>query len=512
MTHAHTDDSYWLATTPAPEHGRLEGDIAVDVAVVGAGIAGISAASELTRAGRSVALLERSRVAAGVTGYTTAKVSVLHGAMYHHLAKDLGDDVAAQYAMSQHLAMRHVADTVERLGVDCDLEVRPAYVFGETDREARHLEAEAEAARRAGVAASFTTDTGLPFPVSGAVRAENQLMFHPRKYLLALVAELVAQGAQIYENTAVTELDEGFEEGTPSVLTCADGSTVTADEVVVATHYPIFDRSLMFARLTPKREFAVAGVVEEADDPPGMYINLDSDTRSIRSAPYDGRRLLIATGSPFTPGDSSAGEKVTALSHWLRDRFPVKDVEYVWATQDNTSPDRVPFIGPLQPLSRHTWVATGFGGWGMTSGVLAGMLLTDLIRGRRPEWAGIYDPRRLHPRAEARSAVKTGTKFAAHLTGSRVRARLESVSSAEEIEPGTAGVVHDHDGSWATFVDEDGGRHSVSSTCTHMGCLVSFNDVERAWECPCHGSRFALDGAVLQGPATQPLREHPGLR
>lgn len=492
-----------MVDADAPAYPTLEDEINVEVAVVGAGIAGISVAAELLRAGRTVALVESEKIASGVTGHTTAKVSSLHGAIYHQLSSKLGPDVAAGYARSQQLAMSHVAETVHRLGVDCDLETRPAFVYGEAEDEVRTLIDEADAARAAGLRASFTTDTGLPFPVVGAVRVEDQLMFHPRKYLLALAADFVDNGGLIYEHTPVLDLSEGE----PSVLTCGNGARVLANEVVVTTHYPIFDRSLLFARLTPRREFAVAAVTPTESDPPGMYINLGPATRSIRSAPYDGQRLLIATGAPFTPGDSSALQNVEELTGWMCDRFQVDDVAFTWAAQDNHTSDHVPFIGRLHPLAKHSWVATGFGGWGMTNGVLSGLLIRDLIVGAPPDWAEIYDTRRVHPRVEASTVLSAGARTASHWAGSRLRATLESVSSVDDIKPGEAGVVSDEDGRWATYVDEDGRAHAVSSTCTHMGCLVAFNGVEQEWECPCHGSRFALDGSVVQGPATHPLRQ-----
>ena len=503
-----TNTSYWMVSAETPDHPPLTEDITVDVAVVGGGVAGLSVAYELARTGRSVALLEARAVAAGVTGGTTAKVSVLHGAVYHRLSEKLGREAAEAYATSHTMAMEHVAATTQRLGVDCELERQPAYVYTESGDDVEMLRREADAARRAGLAATFTQDTGLPFPVAGAVRVEDQLVFHPRKYLRAIAEAYVAQGGLLFEKTRVTELDEG----SPSTLTTEIGHRVTARDVVVATHYPVFDRSMMFSRLTPKREFAVAGVVEESADPRAMYVSTSKDTRSLRGAPYDGRRLLIATGSPFTPGDAKAPQHLEELTTWLTDRFPVDEMRFAWAAQDNMSGDQVPFIGPLHPGAKHAWVATGFNAWGMTSGVLSGLLLRDAVEGRPQPWARIYDPRRLHPALEAKTVVSSGARSAAGLAGNagaRVKAKVERVLSADDLAPGQAGIVSDAEGEWATYVDEAGQRHAVSPTCTHMGCLVSFNDAEEAWECPCHGSRFGLDGEVLQGPATKPLRQRP---
>ena len=500
-----TGTPYWMVSAETPEYPLLEEDISVDVAVVGAGIAGLSVASELARTGRSVALLEAERIAAGVTGATTAKVSVLHGLRYHRLVDKLGRETAESYASSQTLAMEHVAETVARLDIDCELERQPAFAWGETEDEAEVLRAEADAARRAGLPATFTLDTGLPFPVTGAVRVEDQLVFHPRKYLRAIAEDFTANGGLIFEKTRVTDLKEGE----PHRLTTAAGRAVRAHDVVVATHYPIFDRSMMFSRLTPKREFVAAGVVSDADDPRAMYISASSDTRSLRGAPYDGKRLLIATGAPFTPGDPKAPGHLSRLTEWLTDRLPVEEVAFTWATQDNFTGDQVPFIGPLHPGAKRAWVATGFGSWGMTSGVLSGLVLKDAIEGRPQQWARIYDTRRTHPALEAKTFVTSGARSVAGLAGNvgaRLKAKLDRARSHEDLAPGQAGIVNDGTGEWATYVDEDGMPHAVSPTCTHQGCLVMFNDAEKAWECPCHGSRFGLDGAVLQGPATRPLK------
>lgn len=498
--------SYWMVSAETPDYPLLTEDITVDVAVVGAGIAGISVASEIARTGRSVALLEAGGIAAGVTGGTTAKVSVLHGAIYHHLAQKLGEETAEAYATSQTMAMERVAALTDELGIDCDLERQPAFVYSESESDVEMLRAEAEAARRAGLPASFTQETGLPFPVAGAVRVEDQLIFHPRKYLRALAADFVAQGGLIFENTRVTDLHEGG----PNVLTTEAGHRVHALDVVVTTHYPIFDRSMLFTRMSPEREFAAAAVVEDGTDPRAMYVSTGSDTRSVRGAPYaDGKRLLIATGAPFKPGSPSASEQLARLESWLRDRFGVEEIAFTWAAQDNFSGDKLPFIGTLHPGAKRAWVATGFNAWGMTSGVLAGLMLRDAIDGRPEEWARIYDPRRVHPTLEAKTVVTSGARAVAGLAGNagaRLKAKVKRQLSADELGPGEAGIVSDGGSEWATYVDEEGTAHAVSPTCTHQGCLVAFNSVEKAWECPCHGSRFDLDGEVLQGPATRPLK------
>ncbi|MEU4221241.1 FAD-dependent oxidoreductase [Actinoplanes sp. NPDC026623] len=495
-----TDESYWMESTPTTAYPALTGDVDVDVVVVGGGIAGLSTAWELTEAGRRVALVEADRIAAGVTGYTTAKLSALHTLVYAKIRTSFGPDAARLYAQSQQQAVERVAAVASRLNVDCDLERVPAFTWAESPDRLDRIRAEADAAAEAGLAASFVTETGLPFPVAGAVRVENQAQFHPRKYLLALAADLTSRGGQIYERTRAT----GLHEGEPCTVTTEGGQTITARQVVLATHYPVFDRALLFARLEPRRELVVAAAIPAERDPGGIYLTPEQNTRSVRTVPYhDGQRLLIVTGEHFTPGAGDVTEREERLVAWTLERFPGTRIAYRWATQDNTTTDQVPFIGRFHPGAENVYVATGFGGWGMSTGVLTGQLLAASIAGTEPAWADLYDPRRLNPAREAGSLLKLQAGVVGHFVGDRLRPSY--VDSVYDIEPGTGAVVRVSGRRCAVYRDDTGTIHAVSARCTHLGCIVHFNDAETAWECPCHGSRFGIDGTVVQGPANRPL-------
>ncbi|MEU1039472.1 FAD-dependent oxidoreductase [Streptomyces sp. NPDC005551] len=501
-THADQQKSYWIDSAPAADLPPLDADITVDVAVIGAGIAGLSTAWELARRGRSVAVLEADRIAAGVTGHTTAKLTALHTMIYARLRHTRGPEGAKLYARSQTEAIRHAAAVVDELGIDCDWEDTAAYTFAHDPSGIADLKAEAEAAREAGLPAEYVTETGLPFPVAGAVRVTEQVQFHPRKYLLALADDLRGQGAVIHERTRVV----GLKEGEPCRLTTENGSTVTATDVVVATHYPIFDRALLFTRLSPRRELVLAAPIPADLDPHGMFITQEQSTRSLRTAPYeDGQRLLIVTGEHFTPGTADVEERFGRLAHWATGHFGELAFTHRWATQDNESSDSVPLVGPLHAATRHVYVATGFGGWGLSGGIMAGQLLSTLISGEKSPWSDLYDPRRvLSAVREAPAFLKNQAKVARHFVGDRL-SPPGPAQSVDDIAPGDGAVVRVGGQRCAVFRDDDGEVHAVSARCTHMGCLVAFNRAERAWECPCHGSRFGTDGEIVQGPATKPL-------
>ncbi|PSM38228.1 FAD-dependent oxidoreductase [Streptomyces dioscori] len=496
-----TAESYWMATAPGTRWPGLEADVTADVVVIGAGMAGLSIAWELTRAGRGVLVLDADRVAAGVSGYTTAKLTAAHSLVYERLRHTRGKEGARQYAHSQQAAVERVASVAAELGVDCDFEGSSALTFTVDPQQRATFEAEAEAAAEAGLAADLVTETDLPFPVAAAVRVTGQAQFHPRTYLLALADDIAARGGVLHERTRVT----GLSEGTPCRLTTERGTTVTANDVVVATHYPVFDRALHFARLSPRRELVVAAPLPAPAAPEHMYITDDLGKRSVRTAPLDeGRRLLIVTGESFTPGTGDGNERFLRLDAWMHEHFPVGDTAYRWAAQDNDVSDGVPLVGPFHPGARHVYVATGFGGWGMSGGAMAGQLLASTLTGAEPEWAGLYDPRRLWSTVrEGATLLKQQADVAKHFVGDRLR--TTHVDSVAEIAPGSGAVVRVEGRRCAVYRDEAGTAHAVSARCTHLGCLVAFNEAETAWECPCHGSRFGVDGGVLQGPAVRPL-------
>jgi glycine/D-amino acid oxidase-like deaminating enzyme/nitrite reductase/ring-hydroxylating ferredoxin subunit len=495
-------ESYWMASAAGTGYPSLAAGLETDVVVIGGGIAGLCTAWEVARAGLGVVLLEADRIGSGVSGYTTAKLTSLHTLVYARLREQLGAEAARLYAASHQDALRHVAGICAELGADADLERMPAYTYVESARRVEEIRTEARAAREAGLPASFVTETGLPYPVAGAVRVADQLQFHPRRFLLALAADLTARGGRIHERSRAVALHDGAR----CRVTTESGGSVVAHDAVVATHFPVFDRSMLFTRLKPRRELVTAAEVPSESAPHGMYITPEQHTRSVRSAPLPdhSRRLLIVTGEAFDPGAGGVEERFALLGTWTRGRFPESRITYRWSAQDNATTDGLPYVGHLHPGTQHVYVATGFGGWGMSGGVMSGKLIASHITGRpRPAWTELYDPRRLPHVREAGPMLRQQAYVARHFVGDRLVS--SHVDSVADIPPGSGAIVRLHGQQVAAYRDDSGAVTTVSARCTHLGCTVHFDDAERVWECPCHGSRYAADGSVLHGPATRPL-------
>lgn len=494
--------SLWVATTPETAYPHLGQDAPagcdVDVAVVGAGITGITTALLLQQAGATVALVEADRVAAGVTGYTTAKVTSLHGLVYADLVKSFGEDGARIYGEANEAGIARIVRFVEELGIDCHLERRPAYTYTEDPERVAAIEAEVDAARRLGLPATFTTETDLPFDVRGAVRFDNQALFHPRQYCLALAAAIPGDGSYVFETTRAL----GVEAGTPCTVQ-TDRGDIRAGHVVLATLLPFLDRGGFFAKCHPTRSYALA-VRVEGRETGGMYLSADSPARSVRPYHSGDPSLLVVAGEGHKTGqDPDTTRRYAALEAWARDRYDVRSVEHRWSAHDYVSVDSVPYVGRLTRGSEHLSVATGLRKWGMTNGTAAAVMISDAILGRDNPWASFFDANRLEVTTSAREFVKENLDVAKRFVGDR----LSSVTrpAVDDLAPGEGAVVEVGGERVAAYRDEAGAVHAVSPVCTHLGCIVAFNTAEKSWDCPCHGSRFDHLGRLLAGPAVEDL-------
>jgi glycine/D-amino acid oxidase-like deaminating enzyme/nitrite reductase/ring-hydroxylating ferredoxin subunit len=490
--------SLWLTTAAETDFPRLDGRVLVDVAIVGGGIVGVTTGALLKEAGKTVAVVEMGRIGQGTTGFTTAKLTVGHGLVYKDLLSVHGQEAARLYAESNQAAIALAREQVRRLDIDCDWESASNYLYTESPKHVGDLREELEAAVAAGVDATLTSETDLPFAIAAAVRVDNQAQFHPLKYLQGLATHIPGEGSHVFEQSRATGLRSGR---LHTVETTA--GAVQARHVVVATQLPFLDRGLFFALAHPVKSYVVAAGIEEARAPRGMYISADGPTRSIRSAPGpDASRYLIVAGETGPPGQDSA-ERYEALERFLRELFGA-DAEDRWSAHDFMPVDGLPYVGRLRRRDDRVYVATGFAKWGLTKGTAAAALLTDTILGRPNRWAGLYDAKRVKPRASARKLVTGNGKVALHFFGDRLRPR-PGEEELDRLAPGNGTIVRIGGRHYAVYRADSEELQVLSARCTHLGCLVRWNSADRAWECPCHGSRFAADGTLVQGPATRDL-------
>jgi glycine/D-amino acid oxidase-like deaminating enzyme/nitrite reductase/ring-hydroxylating ferredoxin subunit len=494
--------SLWLDTAQ-PGTGRppLEGERRVEVAVVGAGITGMTAALLLARAGRSVAVVDQSIVASGTTGHSTAKVTSQHGLSYALLRLMHGADAARTYGAAMEAAKERIAGFVEE-GIDCGFRRRAAYLYASAGWQRPLIQREADAAAQAGLPSTFVEATPLPYEVQGAVRFDNQAEFDPRRYVLGLTRRLEEAGGAVFEGTRARRVHESD----PCRVETERG-TLIADDVVVATLMPFLDRGGFFARAFPSRSYVVTARLS-GPPPDGMFINAGPPIRSLRAHPFEGDELLLVGGEGHHVGSSKAQpERYETLIEFARRHWDVRSIEHRWSTQDYTPDDQVLYAGRLHLRSRHVFVATGLKKWGITGGTVAAMLISDAILGRENEWAGLFSSTRVRP-------LQAGARFTFENARVGVRFFSDRLTQRggrpiEDLEPGEGAIVSAGGKKVAGFRDDRGGLHAVSTRCAHLGCQVAWNAAERSWDCPCHGSRFDVDGEILNGPAVRPLPARP---
>lgn len=496
-----TSESLWLSRrrpedASAPDVGPLPTQ--VDCVVVGAGIAGLATAVQLAEQGVDVAVIEARRIAGGATGYSSAKVSVLHDLTAQSIESTRDRDAALAYLE----ANRHGFDWIDRRrndrDVECAWEVRPALSYALHGSSLPAVAREVELLSASGLGGESTV-AELPFATAGAVRLAAQAQFDPVPFVHDLAADVLERGGRVIEGVRVT----GVNDGRTGVRVHTDRGTVDARWAVTATGLPSLDRGLFFARTEPQSSYVVACEVE-SPPPEGMYLAHDGPKRSLRTGPSptgDTELLLVGGESHKTGQGGDTVARYRRLVSWADEHFGVRAVTHRFMTEDFTTPDYVPFVGPLHPGPTSVLVATGFNKWGFTNGVAAAAVNVATIVGTEPpSWASTMSSTRL-PIAGARELVRANLDVGVHLAGGW----LNTVIPRRRPGPGEGRVVTDGLERVAVSVDETGDECRVSGICPHLGAILTWNEAESTWDCPLHGSRFERDGALLHGPAVSDL-------
>lgn len=465
-----------------------------DVLVVGAGITGLSTALMLQEKGLKCIIAEARNIGFGSSGGTTAHLNTILDTPYSDIEKDFSGEVARTVRQGCREAIEYIENCVLRHGIDCGFEYKPGFLIAQDAKESEQLETIVAAAQRAGDEAYYAEKLPVSLPVVKVARFEKQAQFHPIKYLYGLAKAYEAAGGVLLQHCVVTELKSG-----PDFQAVTSLGTIHAEQVIYATHIPPGINVLHF-KCAPYRSYAMAFQLKSGQPIPGLIYDLKDPFNYYRSQEIEGKTYVIAGGFDHKTGhEENTEQRFREMESYFRQYFDFGEVAYRWSSQYYQPADGLPYIGHLPGAEKGVWVATGFSGNGMTMGTLAGLILSKLLVGEdHPCWEILY-PARIKPIAGFSAFVKEN----ADVVGRFIRDRFsyEQIASLAELAPGQAVLAEWEGRKVAMYKDADGKVHAVNPVCVHAGCMVSWNNAEESWDCPCHGARYSPKGEMLNGPA-----------
>jgi glycine/D-amino acid oxidase-like deaminating enzyme/nitrite reductase/ring-hydroxylating ferredoxin subunit len=501
---AHTE-SIWTTTAESPKLDSLQGDMSVDVAIVGAGITGLTAAALLKKAGKKVVVLERETFGRhGTTHRTTAHATVALDQSYRTLIRKFNQETVQHAVNASNAAIDWIEAAATEFGFDNEFVRVDGYFYAEGDQNAGDVEDDFEAAIKLGIPAEMVSRLPLPVDFKSGYRIPRQGQFHPVKHLNGLAEFVNGDGCHVFHQTHVRDFKDGGDAGPCTLKT--DHGTITARDVILATHTPMGVWASLQTRLVPLMSYVIAARVKN-QVPVALFWDNADPYNYVRRFSADDKHLLIIGGADTKTGSRMDTDKsFAALERFAREHFEVEAIETRWSAQFFEPADGLPYIG-LGPGTKHTYVATGYSGTGTTYGTAAAMLITDLILRRDPAnpWAEVFKPSRLKPIASAKHVLEEAAVSLQGLIGDRL---FKMAGRDIEAIPRGEGRLITADGErLAVYRDENGTVSAVSPVCTHLGCMVEWNNAEKGWDCKCHGSRFDTSGEVIDGPATAPLKK-----
>jgi glycine/D-amino acid oxidase-like deaminating enzyme/nitrite reductase/ring-hydroxylating ferredoxin subunit len=491
--------SYWLASAEIPKFSKLNVDLHVDVTIVGAGITGIITAYLLSKKGLKVAVVDAGRILEGTTGHTTAKITAQHDLIYDEFISHYGKDNARLYYEANNEALQFIKQTVKEHEIDCQFTEEDAYIYTNSNEYGEKISKEFKAYQELGIMGDLREQIPLPFTTKSAVVMKNQAQFNPVPFLTHLADHIIQLGGQIYEQTTVV----GVTKENPAMVKTSDGHQITCNYVISSSHFPFNDRNgYYFARLHAERSYAMLAKIEK-NYPGGMYLSAENPKRSLRSVMVNGEAMVIIGGESHKTGQGICTfQYYESLKQFGEEIFGLRDILYRWSAQDLVTLDKLPYIGQELEDVPNLLVATGYRKWGMSTSVVAAILNSKIITGEKSPYQELFSPLRFHADPSIKTFIVQNTNVAKHLIAGKLDMTLRK---ADELRNDEGGVVRVNGKRAGAYRDTNGALHLVDTTCTHMGCEVDWNEAERTWDCPCHGSRYSYQGDVIEGPAKKSL-------
>lgn len=499
------EKSLWIADSEETDYPTLEKDETADVCVIGGGIVGAVTAYLLTNKGLNVIVLEKDKICMGVTANSTAKLTSQHGLFYKYLEKEYGLNFAKSYLESNEQGIQLAEEIIKKENINCDFEKKDAYVFATNISEIEKVKQEIDILNKIGFNAEYIENIKIPAEnVIGSIKFKNQAQFNARKYTIQLFDRISQNRGKIFENSKVEKIEKIGEK----YAIRSGRNKVIAKNVVISTHYPIKNfPGIYFSKMYQDKTYAIAVDIGEEENEniiDGMYIHSCEPVISFRTAKYNGKNLLIVAGSGHKTGQTNVKieDNFINLENYVKKYYPKAKVMFKWSTEDCVTLDKIPYIGKFSNFLPNIYVATGFKKWGMSTAHVAAKIISDLILKKESKYANIYTATRLEP-------IRNIKEFGNILKESTNSLFLNKIKPAyaiyDDIKLGEGGVVDINGKKVGIYKRDDGKVFAVKPYCGHLGCLVSWNNLEKTWDCPCHGSRYDYMGNIITEPTVNNL-------
>ncbi|MGZ4035822.1 MAG: FAD-dependent oxidoreductase [Bacteroidia bacterium] len=498
--------SCWFENEIVPDNfPELKSDLETDIVIVGGGLAGLTTAYCLASSGRKVIVVEDGFIGSGETGRTTAQIVTALEDRYYQMEENFGKETTSLIAESHRAAINFIEEVVHSENIDCEFEKLSGYLFLHPSDKKENLQKEFDSMMRCGIDAAIMEKTpGIPLE-KNCIRFPDQAQFQPMKYLLGLCKAIEKKGGQIFINTHASEIDH-------TGIKSNKGFTIRANHVVIATNAPVNDKYAMMLKQFAYRSYVIGALIKKGSVKKALWWDT-GDCNAETGSPYHYVRLhshnneydlLICGGEDHIVGKEaniSAEERYARLEKWTRERFLTGEIIYKWSGEVLVPMDAIPYIGRNRFDKDNVYIITGDSGIGMTYCTIGGMLICDLVNGIKNKWEDIYKPSRFIPKTSG-PLFKMLKDDLVSVLKKWFFTRIEELDS---VKPGEGKIVLLEGKKCGAYRDEAGKLFLVSSECTHLKCMVVWNDDEKSWDCPCHGSRFTYTGKVINGPANTDL-------